>query len=121
MESFEIDSQVQMNIWARDSGLIVIVALLSVQAVRGIRFVIDREECFSHNVEYEGDTVHASFVVIMVEASWHNTKEGVDLIVSPIFLLYSFLIQLNSSIQFFFLPLSYVVKIFLCLIRFVPS
>nr|GFB03720.1 transmembrane emp24 domain-containing protein p24beta2-like [Tanacetum cinerariifolium] len=48
--------------------------------VMGIRFVIDREECLSHNVEYEGDTVHVSFVVIKAETVWHFTEDGVDLV-----------------------------------------
>ncbi|KAI7744097.1 hypothetical protein M8C21_030347, partial [Ambrosia artemisiifolia] len=47
-----------------------------------IRFVIDREECLSHNVEYEGDTVHVSFVVIKSETMWHSTDDGVDLLVT---------------------------------------
>jgi hypothetical protein len=47
----------------------------------GIRFVIDREECFSHQVEYEGDTLHASFVVIKSDTPWHYSDEGVDLVV----------------------------------------
>lgn len=46
----------------------------------GIRFVIDREECFSHKVEL-GETVHFSFVVIKSENSWHYSEEGVDLVV----------------------------------------
>ena len=52
----------------------------------GIRFVIDREECVSHNVEYEGDTVHISFVVIKADDPWHYGEEGVDLVVSELFL-----------------------------------
>ncbi|KAG0544389.1 hypothetical protein BDA96_02G271100, partial [Sorghum bicolor] len=46
-----------------------------------IRFVIDRAECFSHHVEYQGDMVHASFVVIKAETPWHYTQDGVDLVV----------------------------------------
>lgn len=62
--------------------LVTMLALfLSLQAVSGIRFVIDREECFSHNVEYEGDTVHVSFVVIKSDSSWHYSQDGVDLLV----------------------------------------
>jgi len=49
--------------------------------------VIDREECFSHNVEYEGDTVHVSFVVIKTETPWHYSEEGVDLVVRDRFRL----------------------------------
>ncbi|KAF5443186.1 hypothetical protein F2P56_035767 [Juglans regia] len=61
---------------------IVLLALLSsLQVVFGIRFVIDREECFSHNIQYEGDTVHLSFVVIKVDGAWHYSQDGVDLMV----------------------------------------
>ncbi|KAL4555345.1 hypothetical protein LXL04_037963 [Taraxacum kok-saghyz] len=47
----------------------------------GIRFVIDREECLSHNVDYEGDTVHVSFVVIKAESPWHFSEDGVDFLI----------------------------------------
>lgn len=50
--------------------------------VSGIRFVIDREECLSHNVDFEGDTVHVSFVVIKAESPWHFSEDGVDLVVN---------------------------------------
>lgn len=63
------------------AGVILLVFLLSFQAVFGIRFVIDRDECFSHDVKYEGDTVHVSFVVIKVDSSWHYSEDGVDLVV----------------------------------------
>ncbi|KAH6780996.1 emp24/gp25L/p24 family/GOLD family protein [Perilla frutescens var. hirtella] len=46
-----------------------------------IRFVIDKEECFSHNVLYEGDVIHASFVVIKADASWHHIDDGIDLVI----------------------------------------
>lgn len=67
------------------AAVLLLTFLVSLQAVFGIRFVIDREECFSHNVQYEGDTVHISFVVIKVDASWHYTQDGVDLVVSSTF------------------------------------
>ncbi|KAI3870582.1 hypothetical protein MKX03_022775 [Papaver bracteatum] len=58
-----------------------LLAILSIlQVAVGIRFVIDREECFSHSVPYEGDTVHVSFVVIKAEG-WHYGDDGVDLVV----------------------------------------
>lgn len=83
-----------------------IVALLafvfSPQAVYGIRFVIDREECFSHNVQYEGDTVHASFVVIKADSSWYSSHDGVDLVVSSIFVnlfFYFFLLVFRSLLS----------------------
>lgn len=63
----------------------VIVATLSFLSIMertvGITFVIDREECFSHNAQYEGDTVHVSFVVIKTDTPWHYGDEGVDLVV----------------------------------------
>nr|CAB3483631.1 unnamed protein product [Digitaria exilis] len=61
-------------------SVVLCVVLLSRPAA-AIRFVIDREECFSHNVEYEGDTVHVSFVVIKADTPWHYSEEGVDLVV----------------------------------------
>ncbi|KAG5551412.1 hypothetical protein RHGRI_009735 [Rhododendron griersonianum] len=64
----------------------VIVATLSFLSIMertvGIRFVIDREECFSHNAQYEGDTVHVSFVVIKTDTPWHYGDEGVDLVIN---------------------------------------
>lgn len=64
------------------AAAVFLAFMLSLEVVFGIRFVIDREECFSHNVQYDGDTVHVSFVVIKVESSWHYTQDGVDLLVS---------------------------------------
>ncbi|XP_010942595.1 transmembrane emp24 domain-containing protein p24beta2 [Elaeis guineensis] len=61
--------------------LIFLSLLLSLWSAAGIRFVIDREECFSHSVPYEGDTVRVSFVVIKAENSWHYGDEGVDFVV----------------------------------------
>lgn len=69
--------------------MLVGVMLMIVQGVKGIRFVIDREECLSHKVEYEGDNVHVSFVVIKTDSPWHYGEEGVDLVVKvSIFLTY---------------------------------
>ncbi|KAI0489407.1 transmembrane emp24 domain-containing protein p24beta2 [Dendrobium catenatum] len=62
--------------------IILVLGLLScLQSAVGIRIVIDREECFSHQVPYEGDTVHVSFVVIKSDTPWHYGNEGVDLVV----------------------------------------
>jgi hypothetical protein len=54
---------------------------LFLRPAAAIRFVVDREDCFSHDVEYEGDTVHVSFVVIKADTPWHYSQEGVDLVV----------------------------------------
>ncbi|RWR95002.1 transmembrane emp24 domain-containing protein p24beta2-like protein [Cinnamomum micranthum f. kanehirae] len=60
---------------------IILLCLLSnLRSAIGIRFVIDREECFSHSVPYEGDTVQVSFVVIKAD-TWHYGEDGVDLVV----------------------------------------
>ena len=72
--------------------LSVLCAVLLLRPAAAIRFVIDREECFSHNVEYEGDTVHVSFVVIKAETPWHYSEEGVDVVVRD-----SFRLRLRAS------------------------
>ena len=59
---------------------VMVVLTANIGEVVGIRFVIDREECFSHKAEY-GSTVRFSFVVIKVEGSWHYNEDGVDLVV----------------------------------------
>ncbi|CAA7407146.1 unnamed protein product [Spirodela intermedia] len=60
--------------------VLALVLALSLQSASGLRFVIDREECFSHQVPYEGDTVHVSFVVIKTEG-WGYGDDGVDLVI----------------------------------------
>lgn len=61
--------------------IVLIGMFLNLKETEGIRFVIDRDECFSHDVKYEGDTVHVSFVVIKADSPWHYGDEGVDLVV----------------------------------------
>ncbi|KAL3849124.1 hypothetical protein ACJIZ3_011006 [Penstemon smallii] len=62
--------------------LMIICTLLQIKTGFGIRFVIEKEEeCLSHNVHYEGDTVHVSFVVIKADVSWSYGDEGVDLVI----------------------------------------
>ncbi|KAE8685878.1 Emp24/gp25L/p24 family/GOLD family protein isoform 2 [Hibiscus syriacus] len=56
--------------------------LWSLNVAEGVRFVIDREECLSHDVKYEGDTVHVSYVVIKSDAPWNFNNEGVDLVIT---------------------------------------
>ncbi|RWW08127.1 hypothetical protein GW17_00028457 [Ensete ventricosum] len=72
------------------------IFLLHLHPTIGIRFVIDREECFSHSVPYEGDTVHVSFVVIKAETPWHYGDEGIDLVVSFVLL---WIFMLNSYVK----------------------
>lgn len=78
-------SILQMENMVSKVCLFIVLGLLPcLQTVVGIRFVIDREECFSHSVSYTGDTVHASFVVIKMDTSWHYSNDGVDLVVSQL-------------------------------------
>uniref|UniRef100_A0A0C9RQV6 TSA: Wollemia nobilis Ref_Wollemi_Transcript_1142_926 transcribed RNA sequence n=1 Tax=Wollemia nobilis TaxID=56998 RepID=A0A0C9RQV6_9CONI len=72
-----------MGPYLHKKGLLLVLCFLvcSLQLAFGIRFVIDREECFSHPMQYEGDTVHVSFVVIKIEKAWHYEDYGVDLVV----------------------------------------
>lgn len=59
----------------------ILVVGLSMKGAFGIRFVIEKEECFSHKVEM-GETVHYSFVVIRSEGQWHDSEDGVDFVVT---------------------------------------
>ncbi|KAL3502573.1 hypothetical protein ACH5RR_037022 [Cinchona calisaya] len=61
--------------------MIMVFLTILIKGGFGIRFVIDKEECLSHNVEYEGDTIHTSFVVIKADAPWHYGEGGVDLVI----------------------------------------
>ncbi|CAO2839093.1 unnamed protein product [Amaranthus hypochondriacus] len=70
----------QMKLAWMMSIAIMLLTLSSLQLASSLRFVIDREECFSHNVPYEWDTVHVSFVVIKSDSPW-RTDDGVDLVV----------------------------------------
>lgn len=67
-------------------GILVLAVWLVLQgakAVEGIRFVIDKKECWQHEVPYDGDQVRVSYVVIKSESSWSfdHTAIGLDLIV----------------------------------------
>lgn len=68
----------------RENILVFVMIVMLLRVTEGIRFVIDRDECFSHEVKYEGDTVHVSFVVIKADSPWHYGDEGVDLVVCSI-------------------------------------
>lgn len=59
---------------------ILVTILSGLKGAFGIRFLLDREECLSHKVEY-GANVRFSFVVIKVHG-WRETMNvGVDLVV----------------------------------------
>ncbi|KAL5973684.1 hypothetical protein ACLOJK_030340 [Asimina triloba] len=59
----------------------VMLGLLSwLGPASGIRFVLDREECFSYSVEYGGQIVHVSFVAMKSDTSWYYRDDGVDLV-----------------------------------------
>ncbi|KAH0735608.1 hypothetical protein KY285_011315 [Solanum tuberosum] len=69
--------------WGNMSSVMTLLLLLHfLQGIYGIRFEIDKEECLSHNVHLEGDTIHVSFVVIQADTPWHSAnKGGVDLMI----------------------------------------
>ncbi|OIW16445.1 hypothetical protein TanjilG_19161 [Lupinus angustifolius] len=67
-----------MGLWR---VVMVVMFGLLMKESEGIRFVINKEECFSYDVKYAGDTVHLSFVVIKTDSPWHYGNEGVDLVV----------------------------------------
>ncbi|EFJ16102.1 hypothetical protein SELMODRAFT_116990 [Selaginella moellendorffii] len=57
------------------------ILLLSASSAQALRFVIDRKECFAHPVEYDGDLVHVSYVVVKSDSTWGFEQAGVDLVV----------------------------------------
>lgn len=73
---------------------VIVVIVMKVVITQGIRFEIDREECLSHDVDYEGDTLHLSFVVVKSDTPWHLTDDGVHLLVFFFFLLFLIFPQL---------------------------
>ncbi|BBN16788.1 hypothetical protein MPTK1_7g09280 [Marchantia polymorpha subsp. ruderalis] len=62
-------------------ALLVLLASCVAGPVQGIRFVLDRKECFSHEVHWEHDNVDVSFVVIKADNPWSFNRLGVDLTV----------------------------------------
>ncbi|KAI3686140.1 hypothetical protein L1987_79813 [Smallanthus sonchifolius] len=63
------------------AAVAVMLLTANVGVVFGIRFEIDREECFSHKADY-GSTLRFSFVVIKVEGAWYYNEDGLDLLVT---------------------------------------
>ncbi|KAK0588435.1 hypothetical protein LWI29_000855 [Acer saccharum] len=60
--------------------MVGVLSFGGITRTEGIRFDIDREECFSYNVHYEGVTLHLSFVFIKADTPWHFKEDGVDLV-----------------------------------------
>ncbi|CAN0912203.1 Transmembrane emp24 domain-containing protein p24beta2 [Linum grandiflorum] len=58
-------------------AIVATILLLVTRPTQGLRFVIDREECFSHSAD-QADTFHVSFVVIKSDSIWDYTIDGVD-------------------------------------------
>ncbi|KAK2967303.1 hypothetical protein RJ640_004869 [Escallonia rubra] len=71
-----------MRIWSTEFAVATVLLVLfsGLGGAFGIRFVIEKEECFSHKAEI-GDTVRLSFVVIKADGAWHYNEDGVDLVV----------------------------------------
>lgn len=67
-------------------AVLLLLLLLCVSLLRpamGVRFVLNKEECFTEHVEYDGDLVHVSFVVIRAQDAWnyHHQTAGIDLVI----------------------------------------
>ncbi|KAI5072447.1 hypothetical protein GOP47_0012553 [Adiantum capillus-veneris] len=63
-------------------GVLLLVAFaFLIGPAKAVRFVLTQEECFSEEVEYDGDLMHVSFVVIRADSAWnfHHPISGVDL------------------------------------------
>ncbi|XP_062153516.1 transmembrane emp24 domain-containing protein p24beta2-like [Alnus glutinosa] len=69
-----------MELWGLRHAVAIVAAclLLTCRGTEGIRFWLEKEECFSHDVKYEGDIVHVSFVVIKRDSRWPQTFGGLD-------------------------------------------
>lgn len=87
--------------WQQETVLLLLGALLLVatRGALGIRFVIDKKECWQHEVPYDGDQVHVSYVVIKSESMWSfdDNPKGLDLVVSLLWVLLVFLGALNVA------------------------
>ncbi|MCL7034146.1 hypothetical protein MKW94_000958 [Papaver nudicaule] len=60
---------------------VISISLQQSQYAVGIRFVVEKEECLSHSIPHEGDTVQVSYVVIKADVPWNSgLDDGVDLI-----------------------------------------
>lgn len=58
--------------------------VLATSGAQGLRFVIDKTECWQHEVPIDGDDVHVSYVVITSDYTWSfgsDTVAGLDLTV----------------------------------------
>ncbi|KAG0624171.1 hypothetical protein M758_3G229200 [Ceratodon purpureus] len=73
--------------WSRMHQVVLVLGVWLVLATRGaqgLRFVIDKTECWQHEVPFDGDEVHVSYVVIKSDYSWSfgsDTVAGLDLTV----------------------------------------
>lgn len=57
----------------------VIISMACMQPASAIRFLLSTQECFTESVEYDGDLVHVSFVVIKADRAWDYEAPGIDL------------------------------------------
>lgn len=58
---------------------VLLMVLLCLRPAIAIRFLLSKEECFTHSVEYDGDLVQVSFVVIKADRAWDYDPPGIDL------------------------------------------
>ncbi|KAH7404000.1 hypothetical protein KP509_15G004700 [Ceratopteris richardii] len=56
----------------------MMVVTLFLQSAMAIEFLLSKEECFVQNVDYEGDLVHVSYVVVRTQNAWDYDVPGID-------------------------------------------
>lgn len=66
--------------WCMCMWMLILVSL--VKRTHGIRFELDKKECWVHQVADDGELLHVSFVVIKVDNPWAFRHLGVDVVVS---------------------------------------
>jgi hypothetical protein len=83
-----------MELWGLRHAVAIVAAclLLTCRGTEGIRFWLEKEECFSHDVKYEGDIVHVSFVVIKRDSRWPQTFGGLDVDLVVCYIIFFFFI-----------------------------
>ncbi|KAH7422402.1 hypothetical protein KP509_12G007200 [Ceratopteris richardii] len=72
-----------MDSWFYFIGVVMVFRIIlgHVNPAMGIQFSLKKEECFTQAVEYEGDLVHISYVVIESDRAWDYEIPGIDVTV----------------------------------------
>ncbi|MCO5579908.1 hypothetical protein L7F22_033774 [Adiantum nelumboides] len=55
------------------------MVVVFVHSAMALQFLLNNEECFTESVEYDGDLVQVSYVVIKSDRAWDYEAPGIDL------------------------------------------